>query len=324
MRMNRVLNSRIERILAGIGIFAVLILSIYFVTIAPPRDFPVHAFITLPEGASLFELAERLEEENVVHSAFWFRTIAITLRGEHGMRAGDYYLSAKENAFTIARRIMGGEYDIGAVRLTIPEGFTIKDISRLFDERFPMFDHENFEREAKEGYLFPDTYFVGVNSTALSAVSTFERNFSERIEPLLGEIASSTMSLHEIITLASIIEMEANSEADRYIISGILHERLRRDMPLQVDATLRYVTGRTSAELTQADLTSFSPFNTYRYRGLPPAPITNPGLESIIAALRPVDSPYLYFLTGKNGHMYYAKTFEEHKENRKKHLDIEE
>jgi UPF0755 protein len=245
------------------------------------------------------------------------------LEGERGMQAGDYYLSKPENAFRIAWRIVHGKRDIVTLRVTIPEGFTNKEISDLFDSRFPRFDHESFLANAHEGYLFPDTYFMEVSSTASSTLSLLKNNYEDKVEPLREEIKASNHSEGEIITMASILESEARTKEDREIISGILWKRIKLKMPLQVDASLGYLTGKTSEELTDSDLKIDSPYNTYINKGLPPGPISNPGLESIVAALNPVDSKYLYFLTGNDGVMHYAKTFDEHKKNKAKYLNNE-
>jgi UPF0755 protein len=143
---------------------------------------------------------------------------------------------------------------------------------------------------------------------------------NKKTESLNEEISKSKRSLKEIIIMASLIEKEARGEEDRFIISGILWKRIEKGIPLQVDAPFLYILGKESSELTISDLSTNSPFNTYRYKGLPPAPIGNPGLESIKASLRPTTSPYLYYLHDKNGNIYYAKTYDEHKQNIKKYL----
>ena len=236
------------------------------------------------------------------------------------MRAGEYYLPKAQNVFRLAWRVSRGDHQLETVKITIPEGFSKKKISLLFDERFEFFDNESFLEMAPEGYLFPDTYFVQVNATASSTAKLLRNNFIRKIFEVMPEVEKSGKDLEDIITMASILEGEANTKEDREIVSGILWKRLAAGIPLQVDASFVYVNGKTTGDLTLDDLKIDSPYNTYIYRGLPPGPISNPGLESIYAALYPTTTPYLYFLTGKDGKMYYAKTFDEHKANIEKYL----
>lgn len=297
-----------------------IIIFLYIILVSPPSDFPSRSIITVPSGSGLLKLSSKLKEEGVIRSSSVFRTFAILLEGERGMQAGDYYLSHPENAFRMAWRIFHGKRDIVTMRITIPEGYTVQDISDVFDSRFPRFDHEAFLKEAREGYLFPDTYFIEVSATASSTLSLLQDNFNQKVEPLNQEIQDSKHTESEIITMASILESEAQTQEDREIVSGILWKRIKLGMPLQVDASLGYLTGKTSHELTQEDLNIDSPYNTYEYKGLPPGPISNPGLESILAAIHPKESPYLYFLTDDDGLMHYAKNFDDHKKNKAKYI----
>lgn len=266
--------------------------------VAPPEKYPTGTIVTIPEGAGLYQVGALLEGEEVVRSQFWFRTIAILLGGERRLQAGQYFLERKESVAVIAWRILHGEYDIERVKLTIPEGFTVQKISALFDEKFTSFDHKIFLATAPEGYLFPDTYFIPVTATASSTIKLLRDNFTKKISRVMPEIEDSGKSLEDIVIMASLIEGEADNQPDRILVSSILWKRLKIGMPLQVDV-----------EKT-----------TYEFQGLPKAPINNPGLLSIEAALHPTTTPYLYYLTGKDGKMYYAKTFDEHKRNIAKYL----
>lgn len=214
------------------------------------------------------------------------------------MQAGQYYLPYPQSTFTMAWRVVHGDYRTKRVRLTILEGYTVEKISKLFDERFPFFDHSEFEKMAEEGYLFPDTYFFPEDSTASSSIAMMRNNFNKVIKPLLPEIEASKRTFEEIIIMASIIEGESGPGDERAVISGILWKRLDNLIALQVDV---------------------API-TYERRGLPDKPINNPGIASIKAALRPSASPYLYYLHDKNGQIYYARTFDEHKANKRKYL----
>jgi UPF0755 protein len=298
----------------------IFLLFFYLGVSTAPRNFPTHTIVTVRSGAGLVEVANTLKDTGVIRSASWFRTVIVALGGESKLQSGDYHFSYPQNIYSVASKIIHGDYGIERVKVTIPEGFTKKKIQSLFDERFTAFDHREFMNAAKEGYLFPDTYPIPVNATASSTIALLHDNFLKKIFPYSGEIAASGRSLNEIITMASIIESEANTKIDRTIVSGILWKRLKQGLPLQVDATLTYINGKESKDMTQADLAVDSPYNSYVYKGLPPTPIANPGLESIEAALRPATSTYMYFLTGNDGKMYYAKTFDEHRANIQKHL----
>ena len=287
------IEKRIYLFLLGIVVFVFIVWGV-----APPASYPSGSIIDIPEGLGLDALSQKLERENVIRSPFWFRAAAIMLGGERGMKAGEYYLSRPQNPFTIAWRILNGKYQIETVKLTIPEGFDVKAISNLFDRRFPYFDNELFIRVAPEGYLFPDTYFVPVTATASSTIRLLRDNFIRKIFPVMPEVESSGKSLEEIIIMASLIEAEVKTQADREMVSDILWKRLKIGMPLQVDSEM----------------------GTYEWNGLPERPINNPGLESISAALHPTTTPYLYFLTGDDGKMYYSKTFDEHVAKKQRHI----
>lgn len=309
-----------RKLIAGISIIPIFFALAFLWFIAPPLSFPSQSIFTVSDGVSLSTLANKLREEKVIRSPFWFRTAAIMLGGERDMKAGQYHLERPQGVFTLAWRIFHGDYGVEAVRITIPEGFNVMRIAALFDERFEFFDSEKFLADAPEGYLFPDTYFFPVTATASSVTKLMRENFARKVASIREEIDSSDKSFEEIIIMASIIESEARFKEDREIVSGILWKRLELGIPLQVDASFIYVNGKTTKDLTLNDLKIDSPFNTYLYRGLPPAPISNPGIESILAAINPTSTPYLYFLTGDNGQMYYSRTHEEHSQKKRLYI----
>lgn len=266
--------------------------------LTPPKSFPTGSIITISEGSGLYALSEELREQHVIRSPFWFRATAIILGGERRMQAGQYFLEHRETAFSFAWRVLHGKHNIETVKVTIPEGFTVERISKLFDNKFTFFDNTLFEKTAPEGYLFPDTYFIPVTATASSTIKLLRDNFVRKIFDVMPEVEKSGKSLETIITMASLVEAEGKTEMDRLAIAAILWKRLKLGMPLQVDSEM----------------------GTYEFAGLPETPINNPGLMSITATLRATSTPYLYFLTGKDGKMHYAKTFDEHKANIAKYL----
>lgn len=267
-----------------------IVLILFLWHISPPVSFPSGLLISIPEGAGLYTITEQLREEKIIKSPFWFRTASIILGGEHNMKAGQYQMSHPQNVLTIAWRILHGSYGIETVKITIPEGFTVEKITALFGKRFTSFDSKRFVNFAPEGYLFPDTYFIPITATASSSIKLLTDNFSRQIALNLPEIKKSGHTLEEIVTMASLLEAEAKTMKDRQIISGILWKRRLLKMPLQVDSEM----------------------NTYKFIDLPKEPINSPGLDAIDAAIHPVSTPYLYFLTADDGTMHYSKTFDEH------------
>ena len=270
--------------------FLALLVVLFLWRISPPVSFPSGSIITIPEGDGLYTLSNRLKEDHVIRSPLWFRIAAVALGGERDMKAGQYNMKKPQNSFLLAWRISRGEHGIETVKITIPEGFNADKISKLFDERFQFFDHQYFLTHAEEGYLFPDTYFIPVTATASSTIKLLTDNFNRKTKDL--KISD------EIIIMASLLEGEAKLKEEREVASGILWKRLKLGMPLQVDVDRQ----------------------TYEFQGLPGKPINNPGLVSIEAALNPISSNYLYFLTDEDGKMHYAKTFDEHKANIEKYL----
>ncbi|MDP3785354.1 MAG: endolytic transglycosylase MltG [bacterium] len=198
------------------------------------------------------------------------------------------------------------------VRVTIPEGFTVRQIAERLEAEglFPAADFMKLA-SADEGFLFPDTYEFFRTTAPERVILKMKDNFSKKVG---AEVS------RDVIIMASLLEEEAKTPEDKKIVAGILWKRLESGAALRVDATLTYITGRPSRELTDGDLKINSPYNTYRYPGLPAGPISNPGLETIDSALHPAPSPYWFYLSDKDGKLHYARTFEEHKANRLKYL----
>ncbi|MEK7606142.1 MAG: endolytic transglycosylase MltG [Patescibacteria group bacterium] len=283
-------------------------------------EYPTYAHI--PDGATLHETADILEAKNLIASEFFFKVFAVLTGGGTGVKAGEYYFEGAPRLFVTAWRMTHADFRVKPLRVLIPEGTSVHEMADIFATTLPAFSKEAFIRgaESREGYLFPDTYFFPPNATATRIIQTLEDTFNEKITTLTSSIASSSRTLSDIVIMASILEEEAKTFEDRQIVSGILWKRLDDDMALQVDAPFVYLLGKGSADLTLEDLKVDSPYNTYVYRGLTPTPITNPGLDSLRAAAEPVTSDYYFYLSDKSGKIYYAKTFEEHKQNKELYL----
>ncbi|MDD5152471.1 MAG: endolytic transglycosylase MltG [Candidatus Pacebacteria bacterium] len=306
-------------VVIGVVVFLWLLSLIFF---APPSDFPKEKLITIPKGESLKEISTLLQNEHIIKSEIAFDFCMVSLGVGKGVMAGEYLFQKPASVCTIAWRTIHGISGIPSAKVTIPEGTSNKGISVILAESLPGFDASLFLKDLAphEGYLFPDTYLFSSRASVQDVEKIFTDNFQTKIEPLLGEIKESGHSLRDIIIMASILEKEAKTPEDQAIVSGILWKRIDNLMPLQVDAPFYYLLGKESNELTLADLKIKSAYNTYINRGLPEGPIGNPGLGAIRSAIFPQKTAFLYYLSDKNGVMHYAKTFEEHKENKAKYL----
>lgn len=316
------LNTRTSKILLAAALAVILFFAtISFVLIAPSKFAP-GSRITIKEGVSLGEVSLLLQNENLISSRTLFEFCAMSLGGDKKIMAGEYLFKDPIGSCAVAARIVNGVSGIPAVRVTIPEGLSNKEVVGLLAKSLPQFDPATFLKlvESQEGYIFPDTYFISEHATVEDIVGLMRANFEKKIKPLSTDIEKSGHSLKEIIIMASILEKEVAADDDRALVSGILWRRIAQKMPLQVDAPFVYLLGKKSSELTQGDLQMKSPYNTYRNRGLPVGPIGNPGLSAIRAALFPKASAFLYYLADSNGITHYARTFDEHKANKEKYL----
>lgn len=302
-------------------VFALILLFLFnSIFLSPPRSFESETVIRVEEGSTLSQTAIELKEKRLIKSEFWFKVFVILTEDGRSVKAGDYYFEKPISTFKIANRLAKGLYSLDPIRVTIPEGLNVFQIADLFAGRFDLFNKDEFIKNAPEGFLFPDTYFFLPNVSAEEAIRRMTLNFNQKIEGLSEEIELSGKTLEKIIIMASIIEEEAISSEDRRIVSGILWNRFSIGMALQVDSTFIYVNGKNTYELTHDDLEIDSPYNSYRNIGFPPTPISNPGMDSIIASINPKPSDYFYFLSDLAGNMYYAEDFDGHQINREKYL----
>lgn len=285
---------------------------------APPAAFPINQSLIIPEGATVRDIAALLTEQGYIESRFIFLAYAKINSDTVLIQAGQYIFPEKLNVFELYTSLTVAKNRKSSTLFTAPEGFRLRDLPTLLPEPY---QHLSFDAYGEyEGYLFPDTYELSREETSLSIVEKMNARYREIIEPYRDQILTSGMSEQEVVIFASLLEREANSLVTKKMVSGILHNRLNENMPLQVDAVFDYLLDKESIELTRTDLELESPYNTYKYVGLPPSPIANPGAEAIEAVLYPTDSEYLYYLTGKDGVFHYARTFEEHKRNKSRYL----
>lgn len=303
-----------------IGLLACVLLWLIF--IRPPAAFPVKSFFTVEKGTGLSALSAQLESAHLIRSARFFKLSAYLSGNQGNALAGEYFAKAPESSLQLLSRIATGAFGVEYKAVTFPEGTSVKQMGEIIKNTFPDFDAAHFVKIAApfEGYLFPDTYRLVPRMTPEDIMAVMQQNFERKIASVQADIERFGKPLSDIVKMASIVEEEGRTSITRRTIAGILWKRLSIGMPLQVDASFLYINGKTTDKLTRADLAIDSPYNSYLHKGLPPTPITNPGLDSISATLTPISTPYLYFLTDKKGVMHYARTFDEHVANKAQFL----
>lgn len=283
----------------------------------PQDKLPVSFSIKTGEDAKT--IAANLSNEHIIRSPTGFYVLVKLLGIERQLQAGEFRLSRAMDAKTIALELTHGISDQWVTTL---EGWRKEEIASKVAKDMNIPEQEILKL-AQEGYMFPDTYLMPLDATAGAVVSIFRENFDRKVTAQMREDAVKTgLTFDEALVLASIVEREGRTGEDRPVIAGILLKRLKASWPLQADATLQYALGYQTFEkswwkkaLTNDDKNVRSPYNTYMNPGLPPGPISNPGLESIKAAIYPTESEYWYYLHDPAGGIHYGKTIEEHNAN---------
>lgn len=312
----------VKRLALWLG--SILFLTSFFVyaLFSVPKNFPAGQIIEIKKGSGLAEIAEGLKESGAIKSLYLFKIFMVLSFRQSDIKAGKYFLEKPIAMFEVSKRLARGVYGIEPARAVIIEGWSNEQIGGYF-EKIGLFKKKDWTRATKgqEGYLFPDTYFLMPDTGIEEVIKAMRENFDKKVaQALEEEISKSGRGLEEVVIMASLIEKEMSSPEDGRVISGVLWKRFESDIGLQVDATISYIVGKPSLKLTTEDLAVDSPFNTYKYRGLPPAPIGNPGLEAVKAAISPAKSLYWYYLHDSDGEPHYAMTFEEHKKNKELYL----
>lgn len=295
---------------------AFLVATFYYYSTAPDA-FPVGEMITIEEGASVDAIVEQLKEAGYIRSSEAMYITLVFFNDPTAIKASTYRFNQPLNTFALATRLVRGEFGVDLKRFVHYEGESVVKVALRAEEILDNFDTELFIELGTplEGKLFPDTYLLPETFTAEELIALMNENYESRVAPLRPAIEASNYTEYEVLIIASILEREANSRQTKRIVSGIIQERMNIGMPLQVDAVFEYILDKPGTELTRADLGVDSPYNTYENIGLPPTPIGNPGLEAIEAVLEPEASPYLFYLTGRDGNFYYATTYAGHQRN---------
>jgi len=310
-----------------LAIFVLFIFGFFFWQgiYLPKTPFGEEKLFLVEKGQSLFQIAENLEKEGLVKNKFFFDLYVFIKGTQRKLQAGEYFLSPSESITKIAQKLISG--DIAKMVVTIPEGWTQKQIEERIGLKLPG--------ENLEGFLFPDTYYLPVDVTPEKVVEIMTTNFDKKMAPFKEEIEGQGKTIFEIVIMASLLEKEVKTFEDKELVSGILWKRLENGMPLQVDATITYIKKTTNLEgprsfsekgeaygsrISIEETKINSLFNTYKYLGLPPGPICNPGIDSIKAAIYPKNSDYWYYLSTPEGKTIFSKTLEEHNIAKEKYL----
>jgi len=301
-------------------------------------------FVVKP-GDNFLKVSTNLKKAGAIKSSFFFEIYLIFSNQTKILKAGTYQILPEMSIIDIVKLLTSGKTINW--RLTIPEGFNIREIeNRLkesclltfknirencdfdlkslkikdFQEQF-SFLQEAPKESSLEGFLFPDTYELPFDIDNVKIAKIMLSNFEKKVFlKFKSDFQNQKKNFFSIITMASLIEKEVPSFKDKEIVSGILWKRLETKMPLQVDATINYISGKNKFRISFEETKIDNPYNTYRYLGLPPTPISNPGLESIRAALFPKESPYWFYLSTPAGETIFSKNFKEHLLAKEKYL----
>jgi UPF0755 protein len=319
----------LKKIATAAGIFFGVLALIFFYEVYIPVNSGSNQTIvyTVEKGWGANQIASDLQKMGLIKSSTFFQIYSALSLQHSRLQAGDYELSPRMSTYQIVKRIARG--DSIKNRVVVLEGWDVADIDKYLQSKkickkgeFLTLIKNDYSKEFDfladkpkgvdlEGYLFPDTYEVAENATCEDVLSVMLTNFNSKLTPeLRTEVAKQKKRIFDIVTMASLIEKEVRTLADKKIVSGILWKRISVGMPLQLDATINYITGKSDPAVAIKDTYISSPYNTYRNKGLPKGPISEPGLDSIIAAIYPTETKYWYYLT--DGKTIFSETFKQH------------
>jgi UPF0755 protein len=283
--------------------------------------------INIPEGTSAGQVAALLKSRDLIRSEKAFLKYCLQENLDAKLKAGSFSLSRSMSVKEISSELVKGQHLKNSI--TIPEGYTVKEIGQLFQEKRNI-SPENWQKALQddydyaflppkdranrlEGYLYPDTYVFAEQADAHAIIAQMLDNFQSHWDKeFAGLIKGKNLDPHDVVIIASLIEREAQQADERKRIAGVIYNRLAINMPLQIDATVLYSLGKHKDTVEYADLKVDSPYNTYVYPGLPVGPISCPGSASLAAALQPEKNDYFYYVSRGDGSHQFSKTFAEH------------
>lgn len=290
--------------------------------------------ITITQGTTAAQLAEELQRRHLIRSAWAFRYLARSLQSDFKLYVGDYQLAPTMPPSEMINRLIIGSVAADIIRVTIPEGYTTEQIIELFVQKgigrkedlikvvtedgfpYPFLKNAPKGIHRLEGYLFPNTYEISVESTPHAAIDLLLQQFVKELTPEVQmQLDTIKLTVPQWVTLGSMVEKEAVKESDRPLIASVVMNRLKINKPLQIDATIQFLLGTPKPKLYNKDLQIPSPYNTYLNSGLPLGPIANPGHASLQAALYPAQTDFLYYVAKKDGFHAFSKTYAEHLKN---------
>ncbi|KDR94142.1 UPF0755 protein [Peptoclostridium litorale DSM 5388] len=327
--------------LALAAIVAVLGAGMYFKAQIGPyeKNSSEYEVVEIQKGTYMEGAANILHEKKLIRNEIFFRILAKTNEME-SIKAGKYKIYRSSSNVEILHMLNSGDTFSEGISVTIPEGFEsykianrLEEIGIASSERFMelvntpsvFYDEAEFLKgediKTLEGFLFPDTYYFEKDDSEEQIIAKMLKRFKQVYAPEYEKKQEEMgLTLNEIITMASLVEREAKADSERELVSSVFYNRLKLERRLESCATVQYILKERKANLSYADLEIDSPYNTYKYAGLPPSAIASPGQKSIKAALYPADADYLYFVAKKDGSHTFSKTYKEHLEAKKKNF----
>jgi UPF0755 protein len=310
---------KLGRVIAPIILFILLVPIAGVYIVSGDASHPAsETQVVIPRGSSFSDISTQLAEAGVINSAFAFRLMGRFEHADQDVHAGAYRFPAHETDQQVLRALLSGGAQVAAW-VTIPEGFTAAQIAdRMHESGVGDADAMKtyFLGHHLEGFLFPSTYLVTMGASPQQVADQLSTEFKKELPSDANARAKALhVSVAQAVTVASLIEREAKADSDRPLIAQVIYNRLKLQMPLQVDATIEYALPEHKTELSFGDLKIDSPYNTYLHQGLPPTPIANPGHASLVAAFNPARTDALYYVYCGNGHHVFAKTLAEHQAN---------
>ena len=325
--MRKALRYILILVIVGILIIGGGLGALYFVPNTFAQDDGTQV-VVIEKGQTGTEIADMLFERGLIRSTQGFKLWLYLSGTNDKLQTGHYQIPNKVTVRELISLLQEGHVE--SIRVTIPEGYTVGDIAIVL-EKNQIMKAKDFLAEAKtyvpypymkgtkpatypvEGFLFPSTYEIPVGATPRDVIQMMADEMNRYLTPAVKkQIQAQHMSIHDFVTLASIVERESLFDADRPTIAGVFKKRLAHGIPLQSDATISYVLGYAKENVTIGDTQLQSPYNTYVSKGLPPGPIANPGKKALDAVLHSENTDYLYFVADKEGHNHFSKSYEEH------------
>lgn len=331
----------IIRILAAAGLGLAVIFFVYFGQLKRPSALEHAVIIEIPSGAGVNEIADQLNQEGIISSAWTFKAYAVLSGAYKQLPSGRFKFEPGLTTQEVVQLLASGTVR-QEIEVTLLEGWTIQEMDDYLSGDLGLFEPGQFTQAAQvtdsrlilpdetydflqskptdanlEGFLFPDTYRLFIDSGPEDLVKKMLDNFGQKATPELRQkFQAQGLTVFEAVVLASILEREVQTLEDKKIVAGLLYARLSAGMPLQVDSTVAYAQHKSGTLLTTQDLQTDSAYNTYTRTGLPVGPIANPGLDALKAVGNPTFTDYVYFITDKEGVVYYSITYQEHLEKK--------